>query len=327
MATSSSAQPVSVPRMRSTNSGARTGLSVVIPSYRRPGSLKSCLIALAAQTLQPLEVVVVVRADDDESHAAIAEIDPTVRVVTVDHPGQVVALNRGCEASHGEFIAITDDDAVPRPDWLDALAARFATDAGIGAVGGRDVVHHGQRIEDADAARVGRVLWWGRRIGNHHLRSHLQDVDFLKGVNMAFRATAWRPFDPHLRGAGAQVCNDLEATWSVRRRGWRVVYDPDVVVDHRPAPRHDADGREQRSVRAERDEQHNEVYALLRHAAWWHRPILLVYRTFVGSRQVPGLLLLVRPGVSAAEGARVRGLTAARLSAIHTLHAARRMRG
>lgn len=278
--------------------------------------------ALAAQSLQPTEIIVVLRAEDDEGRAVAAEADGSPRIVTVDRPGQVAALNCGCEAAAGELIAITDDDATPRPDWLRALAARFATDDGIGAVGGRDVVHHGDQVEHGDAAIVGRVLWWGRRVGNHHLRSGLQDVDFLKGANMAFRATAWQPFDPLLWGQGAQVCNDLEATWSVRRRGWRVVYDPDVVVDHHPAPRHDADGRDRRSAQADRDQEHNELYALLRHAAWWHRPILFCYRMLVGTRAAPGMLLVARPGTPAAARARVRGLTAARWAALRSLRSA-----
>ncbi len=131
---------------------------------------------------------------------------------------------------------------------------------------------------DGEARRVGRVSWWGRRVGNHHLRSGLQDVDFLKGANMAFRASAREPFDRLLRGDGAQVCNDLEATWSVRQRDWRVIHDPDVTVDHYPAPRHDDDTRDVRSTLAERAEEHNEVYALMRHAPPWQRVILLAYR-------------------------------------------------
>lgn len=302
-------------------------ISVVVPSYRRADALRSCLCALVAQTLQPLEILVVLRADDDESRSLVSEIDALARVVIVDGPGQVAALNRGCVAARGEYIAITDDDAVPRPDWLHALAARFATDPHIGAVGGRDIVHEDNRIVDGYAPLVGRVFWWGRRVGNHHFRSRLQDTDFLKGANMAFRAMAWRPFDPRLRGDGAQVSNDLEATWSVRRRGWRVVYDPGVVVDHKPAPRHEADGRHHQSARAEQNAQHNEVYALLRHAAWWHRPILLAYHVLVGTRRAPGLLLIVRPGMPAAQRARVFGLAAARVSAVGTLRRACRSDG
>ena len=56
--------------------------------------------------------------------------------------------------------------------------------------------------------------------------------------------------------------------------GWRVVYDPDVIVDHYPAQRHD-DARDARSTEAVLAEEHNEVYALMRHASWWQGLILL----------------------------------------------------
>ncbi len=306
----------------SSDAAMATGeFSVVVPSYRRPHALLACLRGLAAQTLPPLEVLVVLREGDSESRAVVAGTAGRTRFLTVDRPGTVAALNCGCDAARGEFIVVTDDDAVPRADWLQMMARRFATDSAIGAVGGRDIVHHEDVIDDGDAARVGRVMWWGRQIGNHHLRSTLQDVDFLKGVNMAFRRSALQPFDARLRGEGAQVCLELEATWSVRRRGWRVVYDPEVVVDHYPAPRHDEDGRQQRSLRAELNEAHNEVYALLLHASWWHRPILLGYRVLIGTRKAPGVLLVAYPGISAARRTRIPSLASARLSALRTLRA------
>ncbi len=50
-------------------------------------------------------------------------------------------------------------------------------------------------------------------------------------------------FRPRLRGAGAQVHNDLAFSLAVRRAGWRLLYDPALCVDHLPAPRADADQR------------------------------------------------------------------------------------
>jgi GT2 family glycosyltransferase len=314
-----SGEPVTRPASRLRR--APVALSVVVPSYRRTAALNCCLRALAAQSLRPLELIVVVRAEDPES-LAVASGVPNVRVLTVDEPGQVAALNCGCDAAMGDIIAITDDDAQPRPNWLQAIAARFETDPRIGAVGGRDVVHSGGRILDGEAKRVGHLSWWGRRVGNHHLRASLQDVDFLKGANMAFRATAREPFDRLLHGGGAQVCNDLEATWSIRRRGWRVVYDPCVVVDHYPAPRHDDHARNVRSMPADRAAEHNELYALMRHAPTWQRVILLAYAILIGKRHAPGLVLAIRTRPPDGGGARLVGLTLARLSALRTLRCA-----
>jgi GT2 family glycosyltransferase len=294
-------------------------ISVVVPSYRRPLDLAACLKALAQQSMPPYEVLVVLRPDDVESRACAAEASVDVEVVTVQRPGQVAALNQGCLAARGDIIAITDDDARPRRDWVAAIAARFATDARIGAVGGRDVVQARGRIDGGDTDIVGRVYWWGRRVGNHHRQSVLQDVDFLKGVNMALRASARRPFDERLWGAGSQICNDMEATWSIRRRGWRIVYDPAVVVDHHIAERLDDDKRGAPSIAAEQNEQHNEVCALVSHAPMWQKPVLFAYSLLVGSRQAPGLLLAFLPGCEHTSVSRILGLARARSAALHTL--------
>jgi cellulose synthase/poly-beta-1,6-N-acetylglucosamine synthase-like glycosyltransferase len=300
-------------------SAAEHRISVVVPSYRRPVDLAACLEALAQQSMPPYEVLVVLRPDDAEGQACAARARVRLEVVTVNRPGQVAALNQGCLASRGDIIAITDDDARPRPDWVAAIAARFATDSRIGAVGGRDVVHARGRIHGCDADVVGRVYWWGRRVGNHHCQSVLQDVDFVKGVNMALRASARRPFDERLWGAGSQICNDMEATWSIRRRGWRVVYDPAVMVDHHVAERLDEDKRGAPSIAAEQNEQHNEVCALVGHAPVWQKPVLFAYSLLIGSRQSPGILLPLTPGCDFTNLARVAGLARARCAALRTL--------
>ena len=109
-----------------TSAGPR--FSVIVPSYKRPDSLKACLDGLASQLYEPVEIIVVLRPDDVESMAAVSKALPTARVVKTDSPGQVAALNRGLEATNAEFIAITDDDAVPEGSgarscgwWIDAL--------------------------------------------------------------------------------------------------------------------------------------------------------------------------------------------------------------
>jgi cellulose synthase/poly-beta-1,6-N-acetylglucosamine synthase-like glycosyltransferase len=169
------------------------------------------------------------------------------------------------------------------------------------------------------------VRWWGRRVGAHHHRSTLQDVDFLKGANMAYRAAALEPFDARLLGSGAQVCNDMEASLSIARRGWRVVYDPGVLVEHRPAERFDDDGRTHRSLAAERAEQHNELYVLLRHSSPLRRVPVLAYQLLVGTRYAPGLALgAVRwlRGREPGELGRLGALLTARLGALATLRRA-----
>ncbi len=143
-------------------------------------------------------------------------------------------------------MLITDDDAAPHRDWIERIHAHFMRDARLGGVGGRDFVHERGTVLTGTVRVVGRVSWYGRVVGNHHLGSGApREVAILKGVNMAWRRAAIEGlhFDARLLGGGAQVHNDLAFSLAVRRRGWTLRYDPAVCVDHFPAARGDDDQR------------------------------------------------------------------------------------
>lgn len=275
-------------------------VSVLVPSFRRPRDLGRCLDALKAQRRRPDEVVVILRAGDVESQTVIDERrsdSALLRKVLVSEPGVVHALNSGLDAISGEIVAITDDDAAPRPDWLERTLHSFAQDRAVGGVGGRDWVHHGERVESGMHPVVGKLQWFGRSIGNHHLGSGTpREVDFLKGANMSFRREAIHAlrFDTRLRGSGAQVHNDMAFSLAVRLRGWKVIYDPAAAVDHYPGARFDEDQRGVISALAYRNAAFNyalivsEVLGPVRSCAF------LLWAVAIGTRSAPGLIQVVR---------------------------------
>jgi cellulose synthase/poly-beta-1,6-N-acetylglucosamine synthase-like glycosyltransferase len=270
-------------------------ITVLVPTYRRPQDLARCLAALQKQERVPDEVVVVARPDDDATHACLR--DPRVtgalslNVAAVDVPGQVAALNRGLDAATGDVIAITDDDAAPHADWVRRIGAAFESDARLGALGGRDWVHQKGGVLDGSRFLVGKMLKSGKIIGNHHLGvGEAREVDLLKGANMSYRRDAIRQirFDGRLRGAGAQVHNDMAFSMSVKNAGWKLVYDPRVAVDHYPAERFDDDRRDAQSLAAVRNAAYNlhlilrdQLPPVQREVAWW-------WYALVGTRVYPG---------------------------------------
>ncbi|HEY6888078.1 MAG TPA: glycosyltransferase family A protein [Solirubrobacter sp.] len=280
--------------------------TVVVTSYRRPRALDNCLAGLRAQTRAPDEIVVVLQASDDESALAL-ERWPEVRVVTLSASGSVAALNAGIDAATAEVVALVDDDAIPGPDWLERILATFALDPRIAAVGGRDVVHtSGTILGRADqgvlgrvrgAPAVGRIQWFGRHVGNHHIgEGAARDVDVLKGANMAFlrRAVLGHRYDERLRGRGAQPHSELSICLPLRRRGLRLVYDPAIVVDHHPAPRPAGDSRVVLDREAVFDWTFNETLQLLDHLPPSRRVALGVWGSLVGTKRAPGLVSLAR---------------------------------
>jgi cellulose synthase/poly-beta-1,6-N-acetylglucosamine synthase-like glycosyltransferase len=274
--------------------------TVLIPTYRRPQDLLRCLLALQKQTKPVHQVIVVVRDTDAQTWEFLSQFNAEnlpIQPVKVTQSGVVAALNAGLAAVEGDIVSITDDDAAPHPDWLERIVAHFSCDSRLGGLGGRDWVHHGSKLEDESRLIVGRLQWFGRVIGNHHLGvGEPREVDVLKGVNMSFRQEAIGQlcFDERMRGTGAQVHFEMAFTLTLKRAGWKIIYDPNVAVDHYPAQRFDEDQRNNFNEVALINLVHNETLVLLEYLPFSRRIVFLLWSIFVGTCDSLGLVQWVR---------------------------------
>jgi len=286
-----------------TVSGPSPTVGVVIVSHRRPAPLLACLAALATQTQPPDEVLLVLRPDDAATHAALAAHPPALpwRVVPAPAPGVVAARNAGLAACRSDVVAFCDDDTCARPDWTARIAAHFARDPALGGLGGRDRCHDGTGFDDRTRDIVGRIAWYGRAVGNHHLgHGPPRAVDFLKGANMSFRAVAIAGlrFDARLRGRAIQAHEDFAFSMAVRRAGWKLLYDPAVCVAHFA---HRAD-RARRTYVAGLggadedyfDQCYNHALALWEDLSPAGRAAFGLWSPLIGTRARPGLIQVLR---------------------------------
>ena len=278
-------------------------IDVIVPTYRRPHQLAQCLAGLRGQSVLPRRVVVVVHEGDEETAQVLREPENRhVHVRSTGSSGQVAALREGVAASDAPILAFTDDDAVPREDWIEKITYHFS-DETVGAVGGRDAIA-GSSEHVAPDVPVGRVGRWGRVTGNHHLGAGPpRHVDVLKGVNMAFRRVALQ-VPMGLRGGGAEPHNDAAASLNARQLGWTVIYDPAIVVDHYVGSRLVGPVRGSASSDDARSAAYNLTIAVLstRAAPVWRRAI---YGILVGDRGTPGI---VRATFALARGEVDRGV-------------------
>lgn len=281
-------------------------ISVLIKTYRRPKDLARCLKSLRDQSRLPDEVVVVVRDKDTETQSLLANIDLEpldLRVVTVSEPGTVAPLNMGLDASRGDIVAFTDDDAIPRPDWLGRIEEHFQNDSQLGGLGGRDWTHFGDRVDGRAREIVGKIQWFGRIIANHQLGVGApREVDILKGVNMSYRRVAFHNirFDGRLLvTGGVQSYEDYFFSIMVKRAGWKLVYDPAVAVDHYQAQRLDGHrpfGEDRHRFTAVAASNHvcNSTLMLLEYFPLPQRVIFLLWSVLVGSRDAFGVVQWLR---------------------------------
>ena len=275
-------------------------ITVIVPTYLRPLDLARCLAALKQQTRAVDELWVIVRDTDREAWQFLKDFERgslPLHTATVTEIGVIAAMNIGLDSATGDIVTFTDDDAAPHTDWLERIEAYYLADEKIGGVGGRDWVYHGTKLEDGSRTVVGKLQWFGRLIGNHHIGSgNGREVDVLKGVNMSFRrkAIANLHFDQRMRGSGAQVHFEVVFSLTLRQKGWKLIYDPQIAVDHFPAQRFDEDQRNSFNAQASVNAIHNETVALLSYLSPLRRFVFVIWAIAIGTTEAFGLVQWLR---------------------------------
>jgi GT2 family glycosyltransferase len=278
-------------------------IGVLIASYRRPVPLLACLNSLTQQLQPPQEVIVVLRRDDLDTQRALSTFSSVLplKILSTTVPGTVAARNAGLEECTSDVLAILDDDTKPHPEWLTRVLTRFAEDPSLGGLGGRDRCFDGETFDDRQASVVGRIQWYGRMIGNHHLGfGEIREVDFLKGANMSFRAEAFVDlrFDPRLKGQGAQPREDTAFSIAVKAAGWKLAYDPAATVDHyaarRDEARHYVDVRALTDERSFREFAYNDILSIWPALQGVRKVAFITWTVLVGTRVCPGFVQALR---------------------------------
>ena len=83
------------------------GITVIIPTFKRPIDLDRCLAALEEQSLKPAEILIAYRAEDEATQAYLARQDRpglSARLILCDRPGQVYAMTVGIDNVRSAFF-------------------------------------------------------------------------------------------------------------------------------------------------------------------------------------------------------------------------------
>jgi len=131
-------------------------VSVVIPTFRRPELVMTAVRSALAQTLDNIEVIVVLATADETTERNLRAIgDPRLRVLpSGGMQGPSAARNRGIQASTGHWVALLDDDDHWLPDKL-----RRQLEVASRSVHRRPLVSCGMLVRDGRTERH-----WPRRL-------------------------------------------------------------------------------------------------------------------------------------------------------------------
>lgn len=206
-------------------------VSVIVPVRNEAEHIATCLRSILEQRLDAeIEVIVA----DGCSADGTAEIARSLGATVVDNPARTTpaALNAALAAARGEIVVRFDAHAEMPAGYLRACVDAVQEEADVAGVGGWSLV----RARGPWGRALGAALASGFATGNprlwrtpreHHCRVELDTFSF----------GCWPAEE--LRAAGGWderfVRNqDFELNYRLRKRGGRILFDPNIWFVYRP---------------------------------------------------------------------------------------------
>ena len=166
----------------------RSEVDVVIPTFRRPEALASCLKSLEKQTMAPASIEVI---DDSETDYG---------------PG--VSRNIGWKRGSGRYVAFIDDDCLAEQNWIESLQRVFSENEIGGIEGG--ITTTDENGEKIDFNPPNRFRWNRFKTANLAVRRDvLEEIGgFDERYHMHREDTdlAWRVIDAGFKMAWVPQC-------------------------------------------------------------------------------------------------------------------------
>jgi GT2 family glycosyltransferase len=203
-----------------------TTIDVIVCTFNRARSLTTLLHALAGQTVPPdsFRILVVDDGSADETPDLCRNMQRTMPNLHYErlprNTGLSNARNTGVLKSKAPLIAFTDDDCIPRPDWLERMIAALATSPVV-----------------AGAVETPTDDFWKlcHNIAQFHpflAGRKARRVRFIAGANMGFRRDVLETVGGF--EADRNIAEDMELVLRAGRAGFHPWFTPEPVVLHNP---------------------------------------------------------------------------------------------
>lgn len=217
------------------NSNKEPLVSIVIPVYNQFAYTYNCLWSIHTHNSNiAIELIV---ADDNSSDMTV-ELEEIINGIKVIHNKKnkqfLVNCNNAAKEAKGKYIVFLNNDTQVQKDWLKALTDLMEEDINIGLAGSKLVYPNG-RVQEAGGIvwKDGTVLQYGndRQSGEEEL-NYLRETDYISGASIIIRKTLWDEIGGFDERYAPAYYEDVDLAFEVRKRGYRVVYQPESEVIH-----------------------------------------------------------------------------------------------
>lgn len=204
-------------------------MTVAVPTLAAGDALAECLRSLESQTVTDFEVVVI---DNSGRSLAQASGSRTRVIANKSNVGFGAAVNQALRESQAPYLATLNDDAVARPDWLEALLRDAEANPKTGMFASRVTMDDGRSLDSA-----GMLI---ASDGSSKQRGHGERTEIKFDAATLFpsgsAAMYRRAMLDEIGGFDEDFflyCEDVDLGLRARWAGWECRYVASAIVEHR----------------------------------------------------------------------------------------------
>ena len=210
-------------------------VSIVIPVYNQFAYTYHCVQSILKNSGDITYEIIIANDCSTDLTTRIHEIIPGVVCVTNEQNLRFLRnCNNAAKHAKGKYILFLNNDTQVQKDWLAPLVTLIESSEKIGMVGSKLIYPDG-RLQEA-----GGILWRDGSAWNFGNRqnpalpqfNYVKQVDYISGAAIMLSRELWERiggFDEHFAPA---YCEDSDLAFTVRKLGYKVMYQPKSVVVH-----------------------------------------------------------------------------------------------
>jgi GT2 family glycosyltransferase/glycosyltransferase involved in cell wall biosynthesis len=210
---------------------------IIIPVHNKVEFTIKCVKSILANTkCVSYEIIIVDNASTDNTEILFKNfIHPNIKYIRSPiNLGFVGGCNLGAMYASGDYLVFLNNDTEVRKGWLKALLDTFENNDDCGAVGCKLVYPDG-KLQEAGGIIFSDGSGWNYGRGmdpNDPKFNFVREVDYCSGAALMVRKDLWDQiggFDDRFAPA---YYEDTDLCFEIRRRGYKVYYQPKSVVVH-----------------------------------------------------------------------------------------------
>lgn len=216
-------------------------VSLVLPTYNHLDYTENCLRQMVATIPATMDVEIIV-VDDCSPTPGVYEAvkawesrDPRIQVFrNPENMGYLMTCKLGAERATKDIVVTLNNDILPHPGWIEALAETFVVFPDAGVVGGLLLYPDG-RLQEAGAAIFNDANAWN--IGrledpDSPQYNYVRKADYVSGALMATPRSLWNEIGGYDERFRPLYYEDSDYCLEVKARGYAVYVQPKCRITH-----------------------------------------------------------------------------------------------